>query len=245
MVSNVLKSVALVCLLLCASSLSAADFASLQRDVKKLSTEVSTAKRGESDAQSKLNKNLADQRKHAGDAAKLKALKAEAKTLANSLDNAREKRRASESKLADKQGELRAAAAKEVESKASGTIDKAAVTSMNTALKVWKGAVGSLPSPPENRSTSDIVDPAAKRAVREGDRKRHDAYIKWANAESARVKSEITKIDKALKQKAAIKSNDGAGVVSGLEALKKTLQSREKSVARNKSTSETRRKQLE
>jgi dsDNA-specific endonuclease/ATPase MutS2 len=206
------------------------DYKELKAEIQKLEKAVENARKERNDADAKLAENLKAQEKAKGE--ELTALK---KTATGLRDTAKQKADALSSavqNLAAKQGELRETAAAHAVKQLSdaGDID-VRVGEATNALNDWRAALGSLPEVPPllSEGIEDIDD---RMIARKDDKRKLEAYEKWAGAEEARIDKEIKQAKELVDGESTWKaSNDGgAAVTSTAKSLKTTLETRKKDV---------------
>jgi hypothetical protein len=211
-------------------SLAEPEYTSLKDEIKKLEKSVTEARDARNAADRKLEQNRRDQR-NATDA-KLAALKKDAIKLAKDAGDKADALTGAEQKLADKQGELRKAAADHAVKQITAAGNwMSRAQAANKALDDWKAALGSLPEVPKLRPLDGIVDPQEQARIRKQDKASLEAFDAWAVKEEKRVDEEIKQADELIKAEpkwSKVDDKEGDLVVSTTKALKKTLESRKK-----------------
>ncbi|MCA8919973.1 MAG: hypothetical protein KDB32_12905 [Planctomycetes bacterium] len=218
----------------------APDYKKLKDEIPKLEKNVSDARSAQSDADSKLNENRKAQKTATG--AALNALKSEGVKLAKAAGEKADKLAEAEQQLANKQGELRGAAAKYAVSQlsAAGKLD-VRVVEANHALDDWDGALGKLPAVPSLRSLEGIVDPQEQKAIRKQDKVQLQAYDAWGNAEEKRIDTEIKQAQQLIDAEEKLRNaDDGKLLVDTAKELKTTLEKRKSEVQKLRKTAKTR-----
>ncbi|MCB9893795.1 MAG: hypothetical protein H6839_05080 [Planctomycetes bacterium] len=216
----------LVCLLTLAAggvASAAPDYKDIKKEISKLETSLSDAVKAENEVTAKLDKNRRDQAK--ADGAALAALKKEAKTLSDEADKATTKRLEAQRALADKRGELRAAAAKYAVSQINGTGNlDTRVAEAKTAVADWDEAIGTLPDVPETTKVAGIVDPLEKAAAAKLVKGQLDDFDNWAAGEIKRVDTELDQVKKILDAESQLKNaKGGPALIQAAKDLKKHL----------------------
>ena len=200
------------------------EYKAIKKDITKLEDGLRDALKAERDANQKVEDNRKAQAKATG--AELADLKKDAKALSNDADKANKKRLDAQRSLADKHGELRAAAAKYAVSQinGSGNLD-ARVAEAKTAVDDWDDAIGTLPDVPETTKVAAIVDPLEKAAAAKQVRAQLDDFDTWAVAEAKRVKTELDQVQKILDAENQLKAaKGGPALVQSAKDLKKHLE---------------------
>ena len=174
--------------------------------------------------------------------AALNALKSEGVKLAKAAGEKADKLAEAEQQLANKQGELRGAAAKYAVSQlsAAGKLD-VRVVEANHALDDWDGALGKLPAVPSLRSLEGIVDPQEQKAIRKQDKVQLQAYDAWGNAEEKRIDTEIKQAQQLIDAEEKLRNaDDGKLLVDTAKELKTTLEKRKSEVQKLRKTAKAR-----
>ncbi|MCF6227934.1 MAG: hypothetical protein L3J82_04595 [Planctomycetes bacterium] len=217
----------------------------LQTDAKKLQRTLRDSETSRTAAAKRVAANVKDQKSASGE--KLKSLKRIGVSLAKSERTSAEAAKKAQSDLIEKQGEVRAAAAKFASSEISNKDNKLfeRIRGVIAAMDAWDEAIGSLPKVPKPRDTSGITEPEVKQAIVADDKKALEDFKKWADAEVDRLKAELSQMAKLLKHEVTVKNqDDGPKMVTESRALKKKLSTRKSDVRKLKNTAESRLKAL-
>jgi hypothetical protein len=223
----------LVCLLTLAAGGAAfaePDYRALKQDIKKLEDGLNDAAREARDADKKVADNNSEilKAQQAGDAALEKKLKTTGTTLARQAGDAAKKLREAERGLANKHGELRAAAAKHAVAQltAAGNLD-ARVKEARDALSDWRDAIGALPGVPDTDKLKGISDPETKAAAAKQLKSQLDDFDKWVSDEEKRIGTEIKQAAELINAESKLKdAKDGPALVKSAKALKAELDER-------------------
>ncbi len=209
------------------------DYKQLRKDVAELVTRLNDSETKLSEANQKLNANLAAQDAAKNDPTKVAQLKKEGVALRATANTAQDNRDSARSNLASKQGDLRAAASKWAVDQltAAGNLN-ARVVEVRHAFDAWNEALGTLPEVPAVRPITADMDPEVKNATIAGDRARLKAFDAWASGEEDRLKTELDRAEKLIGAEAQVKgTDDGPDMVKEAKALKDTLKTRQTKVA--------------
>ncbi|MDC1141490.1 hypothetical protein OAU50_00220 [Planctomycetota bacterium] len=212
-------------------------YKTLQADVVKLQTKLSEAENARLAAAKKVANNVRMQQKVSGD--ELGRLKREGVALARAENKAAKAVGTARTNMTNKQGEVRAAAAKFASSEIGKKVGNLAehIREVIFATDAWSEAIGPLPDVPKVRDTSAIAEPEEKMAIIADDKKALKAFTKWADAETGRLTAELKLMDKLLKSENDVKDeDDGPLMIRESKALKKVLDDRKVEVANLKTT---------
>lgn len=239
---------ALLLLLAGAGTLRAQEkFDRLKQEVARLATDLDAAATAEADAAARVEDNRRAQNNAAGDAKRLEELKREGRKLADAAQSAKERREQAQAAVAGKQGELRDSASKYAADQlgAQGNLQQR-VNNANFGLDAWKEALGPLPAVPALRPLDGITDPAVRKATQDGDRKRVRDFDAWCASEETRLKTELSRVEQVIKAEPQVKgADDGPLLVDTAKALKKTLETRQSTLATLRADAAQKLKQLE
>jgi len=208
------------------------DYKQLRKDVAELVTRLSDAEKKLSDANQKLNANLAAQDAAKNDPQKLAQLKKEGLGLRATANTSQDDRDSARSNLASKQGDLRGAASRYAVDQltVAGNLN-ARVVEIRHAFDAWNEALGTLPDVPALRPITADMDPDLKNATIAGDRARLKSFDAWASGEEERLKAELDRADKLIAAEAQVKgADDGADMIKEAKAIKETLKTRQTKV---------------
>ncbi|MHC4841957.1 MAG: hypothetical protein ACYTDT_13550 [Planctomycetota bacterium] len=220
-------------------------YKALQADAAKLKTTLKDAKQVRDEAAARVAKNVKSQKGAEG--AELARLKKEGVSLARAESKAERTANDAQTNLTNKQGEVRAAAAKfaseEIGNKKNKIADR--IREVIYATDAWADAIGELPAVPATRNTSTITDPEEKLAIIADDKKVLKSFMSWADAEVNRLSDELKLMDKLLKHEATVQNqDDGPKMISESRALKKKLSKRKSDVRKLKNTASSRLKAM-
>lgn len=236
MASRNLHSLALL-LLACLLTLAAGgvvraepDYKALKQDIKKLEDSLNEAAREARDADKKVADNNTEIKKaqQAGDQALEKKLKTTGTSLAKQAGDAAKKLREAERSLANKHGELRAAAAKHAVAQltAAGGLD-ARVKEARGALADWRDAIGVLPVVPETNKLEGITEPETRQVAIKQLKAQLNDFDSWVSDEEKRIATELKQADELINAESKLKdAKDGPALIKSAKELKSELDER-------------------